>query len=247
MYFLFELQRSVQADGILTSDAVQHHTIKCKNAYKNIFKITEYRSNRLRRIAKPGWSSILSGIIGMKLKLPCCLSWKVCNVRMKDVRCVGSCRAADCKMEIECIASKKKLKITVLNYNPIYEHNSGLKRKILSAERAHYESLLRGRTAFEVRSELADDLMEPHDKEPPTLPSSNALRKIKHRADVPKQNVITGLLELKKAHPNSIGDIGLDPFFIRYSTELQRACYKVESFHRKPSISIDATGPGMID
>lgn len=120
-----------------------------------------------------------------------------------------------------------------------------MKRKILSAEKDHYEALLKGRSAFEARSELADALMEPHDKEPPTLPSANALRLIKHRSDAPKQNAVMALVDLKKEHPTSIGAIGLDPFFVHYSTELQRACYKVECSRKKPTISIDATGPGM--
>lgn len=114
----------------------------------------------------------------------------------------------------------------------------------MPSEKAHYEALLKGKSALEVRNELSDDLMEPFDAEPSTLPSAGALRKIKHRADVPNKNVVHALLELKKEHPNSIGAIGLDPFFVHYSTELQRACYEVECSRGKPTISLDATGLG---
>lgn len=149
-------------------------------------------------------------------------------------------------MEIECIATKRKLNITIRRYDPEYVHDPELKRKILPPEKSHYEALLRGKSAFEVRNKLADELMDPFDPEPPTLPSANALRIIKHRADAPDLDVVNALLELKKLHPNSINSIGLDPFFIHYSTELQRACYKVESSREKPTLSLDATGLGTI-
>lgn len=206
----FDFQEKIAARGKLTEESVQHHVIKCKNAFKHIFKITEYRTDRLRRVAKPGWSSALSGIIWMELKLPCCLSWKVCNIRANDVRCVGSCRATECNMAIECIATKKELSITLKNYDPNYIHKQSLKRKMLPAEKSRYEALLKGRSVLEVRSELADKLMEPHDKEPPILSTASAYRTFKCKIDAPKQDVVRSLLELKKSDPNSIGAIGLE-------------------------------------
>lgn len=230
--------------GKLTDDSVQQHTIMYKGVYKKIFKISEYHADRRRRVAKPGWSATLSSMIYAELKLPCCLTWKVCNIRTYDVRCTGSCRAKNCDMKIECIGTKNKLDITIQQYDPSCAHDLKLKRRILPTEKAKLEKLLKGRSVHEVRSELADARMNPYDKEPRDLASDNALRIIKHRADAPIQNAIYSLIDLKKEHPNSIGAIGLDPFFIHYSTELQKACYKAECAHKKTTISIDATGIG---
>lgn len=166
-------------------------------------------------------------------------------MRVDDIFCSGSCTSDNCNAKFECIATNTNLSITIVGFDPNCPHDLSKKRRILSCEKAKYEMLLKGRSALEVRNELCDDLMDPYDIEPAILPSANALRKMKQRLDVPKENVVDSLLELKKLYPNTIGAIGLDPFFTHYSTELQRACYKIDSARRKPVISIDATGLGM--
>lgn len=218
-------------------------SVKCRNAFKDLLPIRVYRSHRLRRVLKRGWTNNLSAVVWNEFKLPCCLRWKVANVRRDDVYCAGSC--VQCQLVITCIAEKKKLNFTIQNYEAGVEHDSKYRRKMNQVDKEKYQAMLKGRSAFDVRNQLADELMDAGDPLCPLIPSDNALRIVKHEIDCSQESTIDALLTLKKQFPNEIGSIVLDPFHVFYSTDLQKAYLKKECHGRKRiTLSIDATGIG---
>lgn len=185
-----------------------------------------------------GWTSNLSTIVWNELKLPCCLRWKVANVRQDDIYCQGSC--VGCELLITCIAQKKSLTFTIKNYDSEFVHDPKNKRRMNLVDKEKLKTMLKGTSAFNVGIQLADDLLDAGDPSCPLIPTGNVLRMIKHKMDGTKESTIDALLTLKKRYPNEIGSIGLDPFHVFYSTELQKA-----ECDRKKNRIIDATGIGL--
>lgn len=207
--------------------------------------VKEYRLKRLRRVVKTGWAGNLSAIVWKKIKLPCCLRWKVANVRRDDIFCRGSC--VECSLAITCKVEKKKLMFTMKNYDAEFIHDPKRKRNVDASTKYTIRAMLKGKSAFDVRNELADELMDRGDPHCPLVPTSNTVRILKHRTDASDQSTTDALLTLKKQYPNAIGSIGLDPFFLFYQTELQKAFYLGEfKGNKRISISLDATGLGPL-
>lgn len=230
-------------------DDILQITVKSSD-FKNLFRVKEYRTKkRRRRVVETGWTSALSGIVWTQLKVPCCLRWKYATVRQTDILCEGSCSEPQCDVTITCIAKKKKLSFALTNYDADTRHSPKLKRRMDQLYKRKVVSLLKGKSAFAVNIELADELMEAGDPHCPLVPTTNTLRIAKHRSEAPRhQSVIDGLLTLKKEHPDEIGSIGLDPFHLFYCTELQKAFYKnALQGKQKVTLCIDATGLGMFN
>lgn len=149
-------------------------------------------------------------------------------------------------MLITCTAEKKKLTFTIQNYDAEHVHDPKNKRKMNLVDKDKLRLMLKGTSAFDVRNQLADELMEAGDPNCPLIPSTNTLRIIKHKTDGTKDSTIDALLTLKKQYPNAVSSIGLDPFHLFYSTELQKAYFKAECDGKKRiTLSIDATGIGL--
>lgn len=228
-------------------DDVFRITVNVHNAYKKIFKIKTYHKGRVRHVLYSGWTSVLSTFVSDKMKLPCCLRWKTGNVRKNDIICKGHCTVDGCDTTIECVAVQKELSFKIENFDANHFHDPDVKRRILHIEGSKYQAMLRGRSAFAVHCELADQLIDDNESdietEPLVLPKMKALREIKYKTDALKEKPIFALLTLKKRYLNAISFIGLDPFCIMYSTKLQRVYYKGEGHRMRTCISIDATGP----
>lgn len=172
--------------------------------------------------------------------------WKVANVRRDDVYCAGSC--VQCQLVITCIAEKKKLKFTIQNDDAGVLHDPKHRRRMNQFDKDKLQAMLKGRSAFDVHNQLADELMVAGDPICPLIPTHNSLRIHKHETDTSKESTIEALLSLKKQYPNEIGSIGLDPFHCFYSTELQKAYLKGECHGKKRiTLSIDATGIGSFN
>lgn len=229
---------------VATCDNILRISIKCRNAYKDILPVKVYRKKRLRRVVEKGWTNNLSSIVWKKIKLPCCLRWKVANVRRNDIVCEGSC--VECKLTIICRAEEKKLHFTIKHYDAEFEHDPKNKRIMSLADKEKILQMLKGKSAFAVGNELADELMDAGDPHCPLVPTGNTVRIIKHRTDDSNKSTIDALLALKKQYPNAISFIGLDPFFFMYCTELQKAFYLGECFGKgRITLSVDATGLGL--
>lgn len=218
-------------------------TVKCRNVYEDILPVKVYRTKRLRRVVKRGWTDNLSAIVWEKLRLPCCLRWKVANVRRDDIYCEGSC--IGCELVITCVAMKNKLKFTIRNYDAGVPHNPKQKRRMNAAATEKVRVMLKGKSAFDVHLEMTDQLTKPGDPSCSILPTNKAIRRINDKVSSSKLPTIDALLALKKQHPNAIGSIGLDPFHLFYSTDLQKAYFKEACREKKRIVlCIDATGIG---
>lgn len=111
-------------------------------------------------------------------------------------------------------------------------------------------ALLDSGAAYVVRGKLADQKMKPGDPEPAHLPTANAMRILKHKNSV--QNLSTNnrhpaynLVAMRDMFVGAIENVGFDPFFVFYSTQLQNAWYNAEFNRRRSVITIDATGLGL--
>lgn len=107
--------------------------------------------------------------------------------------------------------------------------------------------LLKSDTAFAVRSQIADALMEENDVVPGHLASMNAYRKIRsesQRNELLDDHPVISIQMMKKnsKFAADIGRVGLDPFYVFHSTRLQAKWYFAEFRRKRSIVSIDATG-----
>lgn len=158
---------------------------------------------------------------------------------------MGHC--TDCKAKIQCEATPKDLQFSIENFDPNYKHDPKKKRRVLSVDMPKLHEKLQAKSVLKLRAEMAAELMLFGEPEPSIIPSADAMRKAKSRIDCPETDPFTALSFLQKKYPKTIHSIGYDPFFIIFSTPLQRAVYKGEAMRNKrPTISIDATGLGNL-
>lgn len=219
-------------------------TIKLKG---NPFKIAQVRDsrNKAAKQLETGWSSTVSKLIWQHFRLKCVWSFKRGRPRQNDIIMTGNCK--DCGAHITATYDIVQLNLTVdvQGYNQTIKHTA--KRRLLQGESKQIEDLMEKHTAFELRSKLADEHIEVGDEEPPYLISANAMRKIKQRKNQSTQKCPVKAIELmkQKEFRNSIQNIGYDPFFAFYSSELQKMWYHSEFSNKRCVVSIDATGLGL--
>lgn len=215
-----------------------------KKMYNEIFTVKTKFTNRLRRYVETGWSSQLSLLLWRERKTICTWSWTHANVRAYDIICDGHC--SGCKAKIKCEATPKSLLFEIKNFNPDFEHDPKMKRRILSVDLPKLQEKLDGKSVQKLRAEMANDLMNFGDPDPPILPNATAMRKVKSKMDHYDPDPFKSLSFLQKKYPKTIHSIGYDPFFIIYSTPFQEALYKAEVMRStRTRICIDSTGPGI--
>lgn len=203
--------------------------IPCTKAmYDEIFMVKTKYTNRLRRYVETGWSMQLSLLLWREKKSTCIWSWDRANVRAYDISCDGFCKG--CKAKIKCEATPKSMLFTITNFDPNFEHDPKMKRRVLSVDLPKLQDKLDGRSVQKVRAEMASNLMSFGDPEPPILPNAAAMRKVKSKMDHPDVDPFTSLSFLQRKYPKTIHSIGYDPFFIMYATPFQNALYKAESY-----------------
>lgn len=210
---------------------------------------TFYRNEEGRNIIKEGWTSKLSEVILRKIDLPCCLAFKRIKYRADDIYSSGGyCTQKNCTIRISSILPHHSNKLTVIieNYQPKIGHDAILRRKTLPQEKEVLLKKLEGKSAFTLRSELADENSTECD--PRRLLTLNALHvmKSKNQKLGRNQNAVLSLYELRNTHINCIQKIDLYPFAVHYSTPSQKSWYKNEfSGKKRSTISIDASGVGL--
>lgn len=180
--------------------------------------------------------------------LPCVWSFDRASWRKSDIICQGSCAQKECKATLEAILPHQtnNLQITIEKFKSSVVHDPNKKRRLQPKEKEKLKVLLRGKSAFALRNELAGAMQNENLPERADLPTLNALRLIKSRDQCfEKTNVFEALNELKNIHVNCIHKIGYDPFFVIYETPAQSECYAKERLNGRTVISVDATGPGV--
>lgn len=221
----------------------QHHKIKFE---ENIFEVGKRTyGDRVRTVVTNEWTPIMNDVLWRELRLPCVWSFKHVRYRTSDIFCEAKCAACNATLTISCVHGSYELDITLKKFDENIAHPPNKKRRIRKAKKQEITEMLQKDSSHAVRSKLASQMMEYGDTEPAHLPSSNALRLMKHKNIIQEtlsENPIQSLLEMKKFAVNSIQEIGVTPFYVFYASTLQRAWYKSEMSHRWTTISIDATG-----
>lgn len=211
-----------------------------------VFEIIRRKDTRgkLAKYVKLGWSDHLTDAIWDSRRLPCSWSFKHATPKGENVKINGHC--VDCKAEFAAAfrTEEQKLVVKIEGFKNI-EHKS--KRRTTHQRKVEIAHMLKGSSAFKVRSELADKLMTASDIEPAHLPSQNALRKIKSKQEKSLDKDPRKALQIMKRNDyrEQIHHIGFDPFFVFYWTKLQKEWFRAEFKHKRCSISIDATGMGF--
>lgn len=192
------------------------------------------------------WSDTLNEILWELARLPCAWNFdrmrKVCD----EVVIVGRCKSFGCsRLFAYTESAQSTIKITIKDVNTNIAHLH--KRFTKYAHKSKVDDLLLLNKACVVRSKLANSLMTDNEHEPPHLPTNATLRVQKHRmtkTDYLHENPIVALRMMKNSpkYFDSIGDIGLDPFYCVYSTPLQREVLRVQTRYRRCVISFDASG-----
>lgn len=208
-----------------------------------------YTNQDSKQSIKTGWSAKINLIIWDRLNLPCCFSFKRARYRQQDIISSGICKQKKCRATLETTLPHctNNLNVTIQEYKPRIKHDSKIKRRVLPEIKSELVDKLQQKSAYALRSELADRTMKESCSEPAHLPSLNALRIIKSRSQCPieQQNPVIALHELKSIFINCIQDIGYDPFFVFYATDTQKAWYKEETSNKRAVVSIDASGIGV--
>lgn len=198
---------------------------------------------------KEGWSTKTNMVIWEKLRLPCCLGFRRIKYRENDIAVTGGyCRTCTTSIAANLSHHSNILRISITNFNPRMWHDMKLKRRVLPCEREDLEKKLDQKTAYIVRSELADAASQDGKIIAPHIPNLNTLTKIRSRNQCPKtkSNAIISLYDMRKEHVNCIHRIDYFPFTVYYSSPAQKAYYKKEAeYHRDAIISVDASGVGL--
>lgn len=210
-----------------------------------------YKNQNGINCVKEGWSSKNALVIWEKLQLPCCLAFRRIKYRTEDISVTGGyCRQKNCLISITSTLPHHSniLSVSITNYKPKIWHDAKLKRKILPNERVDLEEKLKQKTAYALRSELADVTLKDDKLVAAHIPNLNQLRLIRSRSQCPEagKNPIISLYEMRKVHIDCIQKIDYFPFTVYYSTPGQAAYYKKEiEYHREAIISLDASGVGL--
>lgn len=216
-------------------------------------KNTIVKGKRVRKNILPGWSAKVNEAVWNTSRLPCVWSFKQAIWRMRDVRVDGHCIVCKALFNAIWAHGAAEMNVQVTNYRSDIAHDPKKKRRYRKlCDMDKVVDKLKDKSAYVVRTELADKKMEVGDSEPPQLPSNNALRIIKHNENVKnlpkeqKSNAASRIMSLEEEFPDCIKKVGMKPFFVMYSTPMQEAWYEVESRVEDPVIIFDASGFGLL-
>lgn len=216
----------------------------------NFFEV--YKNSEGESVLKEGWSYKMRNAIRNNVDLPCCIAFRRAKYRAAEIRVSGGyCREKKCTIQISCSLphSSNQMTIDLENYNTEVIHDTIYPERIAHEQKKEIERKLQGKSAYAIRSELADEILTEENNNPGSVPTLNALRVIKCKSQniADKQNAVLSLYDLRSKHPNCIQRIDLYPFATQYSTPAQVSWYQNEFRGKKRStISIDATGPGLV-
>lgn len=212
---------------------------------------------RSYKILKPGsWTEIVHSHFWEQTKIACTIIYKRAKIYESGFHyCVFYGKCKSCKSEIKGTLDEKPTINNRAIFNCTYKGNykkctEKQKRRTLSEKKLYYIKKLVNEkmSAVMLQRSEADVLMEFGDKEPCSLPTSNALRIVKCRAIKDQRendDPVLALCRMKHMHPyqNIIKDVGYDRFFVHYWSALEMNVYRQYTQQNKIStVCIDATG-----
>lgn len=203
------------------------------------------------RLPKHMWAHLLREKIWKAMKTPCSWIFQYYTIKNKyRIICKGMCK--QCKASINVVISWPVDKIarcvcSMTNTDASFVHVPDKKIKLSPPQRVHMSAELKHKYAIAYRNELANELMEPGDTQPPHLPTVGCLRQIKSdekQSSHNDKNLVLSLWIMNRVMPykEAIKHISLYPFYIYYWTPIQEACCKKIKKVDKLILSVDATG-----
>lgn len=245
------LNNEVCSDDIeesLVKDSIKHFQfdVDGMELFSTETRKQKHRKTALQReCAEYGWPQKLFEFLWEKTNLNC--SWKFKNSWCTKDGLIKASGYCECGATVFVISDGKTLTADMSN---VSNKTHIKKRQIRGAPRKAMADKLKDRSAHSVRNEIINDLIPDNvmtnneaARNYIKVPNSATLRQIKYENTTNKKLAITNILQWKELqHRHVISDVGISPFYVFYSTPLQKQWYIAESKKRKLSLSIDATG-----
>lgn len=203
------------------------------------------------RLPKHLWAHILREEIWKAMKIPCSWIFKQYSIKNEDrITCKGLCKQCNAMINIVISWPVDKIALrmcTVMNLNASFIHVANKKIKLSPAKRVEMSDELKHESAITYRNQLANQLMDADDNEPPHMPTVGCLRQIKYekkQSSYYDKNQTLSLWIMTRISPYKevMKQISLYPFYVFYWTHLQEACCMKNKKLYKLVLSIDATG-----
>lgn len=176
-----------------------------------------------------------------------------CQIEFRNIKSIDKelyafayCKECPGEIEYQTFSGRKLLRIMVSKFKLDAKHSNrkskltgGLKTKVLQMLEADQPGI--------VQSKLANEMISNFGNQNPLVPHKRSLRQIKYRNKkhlFRDPNPVLSICKMKNEskYYKCIEDIGISPFFVYYTTPLQRVFVKSESQKNTTKISIDATG-----
>lgn len=228
-----------------SSSVRSYHRSDNKNTYRNYETLTPYI-----------WTPIINEHFFEQTRLSCALTYKYAKIYLNGqvfLDIIGHCSICMSNFKGIVIDKPESESRVIINcsYNGQFNScKSGKKRRIIGKKRDYFlDKLIKeNQSAAYVQRVEAKDIMHYGEAEPSHIPSKNALRVMKYKANKINrihEDPITALSLLKASLPYNdiIRDIGYDRFFVHYWSSTEINSYRLYAKNNKlPTISIDATG-----
>lgn len=205
----------------------------------------QHEDGRLKPISE--WGLKFRQIIFAMTQMPC--AWSIERPRMAAREFTVNCHCLedDCDGKLYAFTEngQSRLIINTTSFNETIRHQK--KNQIRGEDRDAIKEMLKKEKAEVVASKLANEYLRIGDIEPPFMPKTSALRKMKNRENNQltfDTDPVVSLREMKYAEPyqNCIGNIGIDEFECVFYTPYQKELIRIETNRRKIVICYDATG-----
>lgn len=200
----------------------------------------------VRKGVTSGWSDRLFEIIWKEKKADCAWSFRHAYVNSDDtITFDGICTECDADLRAITNAARSRIHVEITGYQNDFVHKK--QRQVRGERRRQIAEKLKDKTAFKVRRELCDELIDDENEGlPPQLPSLQTLNQIKYESSIEQRSAIENILKWKSTSSSfrdTIFDVGCSPFYVKYQLPTQAEFYiKERQSNPKMAISIDATG-----
>lgn len=197
------------------------------------------------------WQEYITAKIWESSRLKCAYNFRHhhLNTECTSGTITGQCR---CGSEISCVIERNENDVVAIHCSTTASLNDKEcgKRYVRGSTRAKLGEKLQAKSAHVLRCEMANEMMNDGDFEPPNLPSTNVMRTIKSQSAAthylhPNPIVALEILSTSEME-QEIPWIGHKPFFVHYSTNHQRTLYRSACESKHISLAIDATGSIII-
>lgn len=182
----------------------------------------------------------------------CCWSFSACKIVNGELAAHAKCSEAKCKSKLYLHTQdeKSKLNFVVQSFDTTLVDQHSKKRPVKGSRRVRIERDHGGQSALQIQADLVGECVT---SEKPTflparIPNISTIRQIGHKKKSKRtfaKDTYESLTKMKydPNFKNCIQEIGLNPFFVLYSTIGQQEYIRIELNKRKYlTLSIDATG-----